>query len=97
MLLVFHAGSVCYLSPLCSKKSVSDVYSQGKICVLDIDMQGVRSIKATDLAPVYVFIKPPSMEELVSELISACYVTVVQIFCDIYTVTGLLKVCCEDE
>ena len=39
----------------------------GKICVLDIDMQGVRSIKKTDLEPLYVFIKPPTIEELVSK------------------------------
>ena len=27
-------------------------------------MQGVKQIKETDLNPLYVFIKPPSMEEL---------------------------------
>ena len=36
------------------------------ICTLDIDMQGVRSMKKTDLNPVYVLIKPPSLEILVS-------------------------------
>ena len=64
---------------------MSDVRSQGKICVLDIEMQvcshlllktsnvqppfllqGVKSIKQTDLNPVYVFLRPPSLEELVS-------------------------------
>ena len=78
----------------CSKKSVSDVYSQGKICVLDIDMQGVRAIKATDLAPLYVFIKPPSVEELVSELI-------IDITCWLWkysmTFTSLLEVSSDCE
>jgi guanylate kinase len=51
-----------------SKKAVRDVRNQGKICVLDIEMQGVRSIKKTDLGPVYVLIKPPSMEVLEERL-----------------------------
>ena len=38
------------------------------MCVLDIDMQGVRSMKKTNLNPVYIFVKPPSMVELVREI-----------------------------
>ena len=51
-----------------SKKAVSDVLKTGKVCVLDIDMQGVRSVKKTDLNPVYVLVKPPSLEELEKRL-----------------------------
>ena len=40
----------------------------GLICVLDIDVQGVRSIKRTDLNPNYLFVKPPSLEELEKRL-----------------------------
>jgi len=47
-----------------SKASVRHCQSLGKICVLDIDSQGVRSLKSTDLNPFYVFILPPSLEEL---------------------------------
>lgn len=36
----------------------------GKVCVLDIDIQGVKQIKGTLLEPLYVFIKPPSVMEL---------------------------------
>lgn len=36
----------------------------GKVCVLDIDIQGVKQIKCTDLNPFYLFIKPPSIVEL---------------------------------
>lgn len=37
----------------------------GKVCVLDIDVQGVKQIKCTPhLDPFYVFIKPPSIVEL---------------------------------
>jgi guanylate kinase len=38
--------------------------SEGKVCVLDIDVQGVKQVKQTDLNPHYVFVMPPSIEEL---------------------------------
>lgn len=40
------------------------VMSEGKVCVLDIDVQGVKQVKETDLNAYCVFIMPPSMEEL---------------------------------
>lgn len=41
----------------------------GKICILDIDVQGVKAVKATsDLGAKYVFIKPPSMKVLEQRL-----------------------------
>ncbi|CAH1377742.1 guanylate kinase isoform X1 [Tenebrio molitor] len=51
-----------------SKAAVDAVAQQGKVCVLDIDVQGVKQIKNTELNPLYVFIKPPSLEELKSRL-----------------------------
>jgi len=51
-----------------SLKAVRSVGESGKICVLDIDQQGVRSIKKTDLNPIFVFIKPPSLEILEKRL-----------------------------
>ena len=36
--------------------------------MLDIDVQGVVSIKKTDLNPNYLFVKPPSIEELEKRL-----------------------------
>jgi guanylate kinase len=47
---------------------VRAVVDTGKICILDIDMQGVKSVKATDLDPRYIFIKPPSLEVLEQRL-----------------------------
>ncbi|KAF5306420.1 hypothetical protein FQA39_LY08929 [Lamprigera yunnana] len=47
-----------------SKKTVELVHSEGKICILDIDVEGVKNVKKTSLDPWYVFIKPPSLEEL---------------------------------
>lgn len=47
-----------------SKRAVQDVQEVGKVCVLDIEMQGVKQIKQSSLDPLYVFIKPPSIAEL---------------------------------
>lgn len=48
-----------------SKAAVEKVWSEGKICVLDIDTQGVRQVKSKpNLESIYVFIKPPSLELL---------------------------------
>lgn len=47
-----------------SIKAVKDVSEQGKQCLLDIDMQGVKSVKNTDLNARYLFISPPSIETL---------------------------------
>lgn len=51
-----------------SKKAVQDVVQQYKVCILDIDMQGVTSVRNTSLNPIYVFVKPPSMTVLEERL-----------------------------
>ena len=51
-----------------SKKAVETVLSSGRICALDVDIQGVKNLKKTDLNPVYLFIKPPSLETLETRL-----------------------------
>jgi guanylate kinase len=51
-----------------SRQAVSAVQEQGRRCILDIEAQGVRQIKQTDLNPVYLFISPPSMTTLRSRL-----------------------------
>lgn len=53
-----------------SKAAVNAVKEQGKICVLDIDVQGVKLVKKTDLNPWYIFIKPPSLEVLKKRLLA---------------------------
>ena len=55
---------------LCSKKAVDDVVNTGKICILDLEEQGVRNVKRTALDARYIFIKPPSMAALVSVVCS---------------------------
>ena len=47
-----------------SFETVKKVTGSGKICILDIDMQGVKQIKQCSLHPSYVFIMPPSVKEL---------------------------------
>ncbi|ERL85182.1 guanylate kinase [Dendroctonus ponderosae] len=51
-----------------SWESVEAVAKHGKVCVLDIDVQGVKQIKKTSFKPWYIFVEPPSMEELESRL-----------------------------
>lgn len=51
-----------------SFKAVQDVQAAGKICILDIEMQGVKNVKASELTARYIFIKPPSLEVLEKRL-----------------------------
>ncbi|XP_065523025.1 guanylate kinase isoform X4 [Lathamus discolor] len=50
-----------------SKGAVQAVQAQNQICVLDIDIQGVKNIKKTDLNPIYISVQPPSLDILVSD------------------------------
>ncbi|KAG6971357.1 hypothetical protein JG688_00004460 [Phytophthora aleatoria] len=51
-----------------SKRAVQDVQEKGKICILDIDIQGVQQVKKAGIRTKYLFIAPPSMEELEKRL-----------------------------
>ncbi|XP_041100619.1 guanylate kinase isoform X3 [Polyodon spathula] len=51
-----------------SKASVQDVQAKNLICILDVDMQGVKNIKKTDLNPIYISVQPPSVEILEKRL-----------------------------
>ncbi|KAL6051758.1 guanylate kinase [Balamuthia mandrillaris] len=44
--------------------AVESVAEQGKVCLLDIDIQGVLSVKQSTLNARYLFVVPPSVEEL---------------------------------
>lgn len=60
---------ICFLKLfIYSKKAVEDVQCENKICILDIDTQGVKSIRQTSLNPIFIFMKPPSMEVLEQRL-----------------------------
>jgi len=42
-----------------SYKAIKDVQASGRVCLLDVDIMGVKNIKKTDLNPRYLFIQPP--------------------------------------
>lgn len=46
-----------------------NVQNAGKVCVLDIEIEGVKQVRASDLNPVLVFVMPPSIDELKRRLI----------------------------
>lgn len=48
--------------------AVEKVKSQGKVCILDIDIQGVQSVKKSTLDAKYLFIFPPSSDALEQRL-----------------------------
>lgn len=51
-----------------SLSAVERIWNSGKICILDIDIQGVKQVKASPLSPRFLFISPPSLEVLEQRL-----------------------------
>ncbi|KAG8367905.1 hypothetical protein BUALT_Bualt16G0121400 [Buddleja alternifolia] len=51
-----------------SVEAVDVVADKGKRCILDIDVQGARSMRASSLEAIFIFISPPSFEELEKRL-----------------------------
>jgi guanylate kinase len=51
-----------------SRKAVEDIHKSGRICVLDVDTNGVKQMKALDFPGKYVFLTPPSIETLEQRL-----------------------------
>jgi guanylate kinase len=51
-----------------SKQAIQKLQNENKITILDIDMQGVISVKESGLVAKYVFITPPSIAELENRL-----------------------------
>lgn len=52
-----------------SKQAVRNVQDAGKVCVLDIEVEGVKQIRESELNPVLAFVMPPSIDELKRRLI----------------------------
>ena len=46
------------------RDGVESVLARGEVCLLNIDVQGAASLRASGLPVVTVFLLPPSMEEL---------------------------------
>lgn len=47
-----------------SKKAINDITQHKKICILDLDLNGIKSMKQLNYKSLYVCIIPPSVEEL---------------------------------
>lgn len=48
-----------------SKRTIKDIEATGKICVLDLELKGVRNMKALNYPAKYILIRAPSLEILV--------------------------------
>lgn len=48
---------------------IAQIRSIGKVCILDIDVQGVQSVKRSNLDCKYLFVKPPSIMDLETRLV----------------------------
>ena len=51
-----------------SRKAVEFVQTQGRLCILDVDVQGVKQIKGSNFLCQYIFIAPPSIQSLEQRL-----------------------------
>ncbi|TYH47130.1 hypothetical protein ES332_D11G390400v1 [Gossypium tomentosum] len=51
-----------------SIEAVEAVADLGKRCILDIDVQGAKSVRASSLDAIFIFISPPSMAKLEERL-----------------------------
>ncbi|POS86121.1 hypothetical protein EPUL_002955, partial [Erysiphe pulchra] len=51
-----------------SKETIDQILKQNRVPVLDIEMEGVKQIKASQIAARYLFIAPPSLELLEQRL-----------------------------
>ncbi len=47
-----------------TKAAVQAVLESGKVAVLDIDVQGARLVRKAKVPAIFVFVAPPSLEEL---------------------------------
>ncbi|TKA24734.1 hypothetical protein B0A50_05722 [Salinomyces thailandicus] len=51
-----------------SVQAVKNVAEKGRTCILDIEMEGVKQVKKTDLNARYLFLQPPTVEILEQRL-----------------------------
>lgn len=49
-------------------QAVKDVAEKGRVCVLDIEMEGVKQVKRSDLNARFLFLSPPSLQVLEQRL-----------------------------
>jgi guanylate kinase len=59
-------GSARYGTP---RRPVEEALAEGRAALLEIDLQGARQVRASMPEALFVFLKPPSWEELVRRLV----------------------------
>lgn len=59
-------GMASYGTP---RKPVEEALAAGRMALLEIDLQGARQVRSTMPEALFVFLKPPSWEELVRRLV----------------------------
>ena len=47
---------------------MTKIQEKGKLCVLEMDVQGAETIKKTDLSAYFLFVAPKSLAELEARL-----------------------------
>ncbi len=47
---------------------ITSIINEGRICIIEVEVQGAKSIAKSDLKCNFVFIQPPSIEELRARL-----------------------------
>ncbi|KAL0476531.1 guanylate kinase [Acrasis kona] len=53
-----------------SFEAVKNVLDDNKCCILDLDIQGTKSVRKSTLDPVCIFIKPPTIQSLEDRLLA---------------------------
>ena len=54
-----------------SKRAIQDALKTGKLCILEVDIEGVKALNnISELKPVFIFINPPSKQMLKERLSS---------------------------
>lgn len=56
-------------------QAIEDTQANDKVCIIDVDSQGVQNIKSSDLACTYMFISPSAIEDLEENLKKRSYET----------------------
>jgi len=51
-----------------SKRAVEEVLNSGRVCLLDIDVQGAEQVKKSSLRSLYIFVMAPSLDILEKRL-----------------------------
>jgi guanylate kinase len=59
-------GLASYGTP---RKAVEEALARGRMALLEIDLQGARQVRATMPEALFVFLAPPSWDELVRRLV----------------------------